>query len=71
MLNGSTTNLVVDATSVAPDVAAQNVAKAFALDDTVLYGRVMLTQANMRSALLQLDAQLNQPQPPPPGAAIA
>jgi phosphoribosylaminoimidazole-succinocarboxamide synthase len=71
MLNGSTTNLVVDATSVAPDVAAQNIAKAFALDDTVLYGRVMLTQANMRSALLQLDAQLNQPQPPPPGAAIA
>ena len=71
MLNGATTNLVVDATSQSPDVAAQSVAKAFALDDTVLFGRVMLTQANMRSALLQLDAQLNQPHQPPPGVAIA
>jgi phosphoribosylaminoimidazole-succinocarboxamide synthase len=68
MMNGATTNVVFDATNQSPDVIAQNVAKAFALDDTVLFGRVMLTQANMRSALLQLDAQLNQPQP---GAAIA
>ena len=71
MMNGSTTNLVIDAFGQPPDVVAQNVSKAFALDDTVLFGRVMLTQANARSALLQLDAQLNQPQPMPPGAAIA
>jgi phosphoribosylaminoimidazole-succinocarboxamide synthase len=71
MMNGATTNLVVEATNQSPDVVAQSVAKAFALDDTVLFGRVMLTQANMRSALLQLDAQLNQPQATPPGAAIA
>ena len=71
ILNAATTNPVVEATSQSPDVAALAVAKAFSLDDTVLFGRVMLTQANMRSALLQLDAQLNAPQPPPPGAAIA
>ena len=72
MLGGATTNLVLDATAMGPEPAAQAVAKAFGLDDTVLYGRVMLTQANMRSALLQADAQLNAPPaPPPPGTAIA
>jgi phosphoribosylaminoimidazole-succinocarboxamide synthase len=72
MVNAATTNPVVDLAGHAPEVAAQAVAKAFGLDDTVLFGRVMLMQANRRSAILQADAQLNAPPPPPPpGTAIA
>ncbi|MBV8424940.1 MAG: hypothetical protein JO349_07095 [Candidatus Eremiobacteraeota bacterium] len=72
IVNGATTNPVVDVGTQPPEIAALSVAKPFSIDDTVLFGRVMLTQANMRSALLSLDAQLNAPpQPPPPGAAIA
>lgn len=72
VVNGATTNPVVDVSTQTPETAALAVAKAFSLDDTVLFGRVMLTQANMRSALLQIDAQLNAPPPPPPpGAAFA
>lgn len=71
MVSASTTNPVIDAED-SPDATAQAVAKAFAFDDTVLFGRVMLTQANMRSAILQADAQLNAPPPPqPPGTAMA
>ena len=72
MVNAATTNPVVDLAGQAPEVAAQTVAKAFGLDDTVLFGRVMLMQANRRSAILQADAQLNAPPlPPQPGTAIA
>ena len=35
MMNGATTNLVIDAPGESPEVVAQSVAKAFALDDTV------------------------------------
>lgn len=72
MLSGATTNPVLDATAAGPELTAHAVAKTFGLDDTVLFGRVMLTQANIRSALLQADAALNAPpSPPPPGTAIA
>ena len=71
ILNASTTNPVVDLASGTPETVAQTVAKAFGFDDTVLFGRVMLTQANLRSAVLQADAQLNAPQPQAPGTAIA
>lgn len=72
MVSASTTNPVIDADEDSPDRTAQSVGKAFAFDDTVLFGRVMLTQANMRSAILQADAQLNAPPPPqPPGTAMA
>jgi hypothetical protein len=43
-------------------------AKALGLEDTVVYGRVMLMQANVRSAVMQADAQLQAQQQQPPGA---
>lgn len=41
------------------DAVALQCAKALSLEDTVVYGRVQLVQANMRSAVLQADAELN------------
>ena len=70
--DGALANMVEFATATpvvrAPATADVNLialqcAKAFALEDTVVFGRVMLLQANARSAVLQSDAQLNQPPP--------
>jgi len=44
-------------------------AKLFGLEDTVLYGRTLLMQANARSSVVHADASLQQP-PVPAGAAI-
>ncbi len=74
MIDNATANPVaaVDAADPHADEVALHCAKAFALEDTVVFGRVQLMQANGRSAVLQLDAQLNAPQPPlPPGVARA
>ena len=61
----------VDAADPRPDEVALRTAKAFALEDTVVFGRVLLLQANARSAVLQADAQLNVPPPsPPPGVVL-
>ena len=46
------------------DLIALQCAKAFALEDTVVFGRVLLIQANARSQVLQADAALNLPSPP-------
>ena len=43
----------------------QGRAKTLAVDDTVLFGRVMLVQGQARSEILQADAQLNAPRPAP------
>jgi phosphoribosylcarboxyaminoimidazole (NCAIR) mutase len=68
--DGALANMVEHATATpvmrAPATADSNVvalqcAKAFALEDTVVFGRVLLVQANMRSAVLQADAALNAP----------
>jgi phosphoribosylaminoimidazole-succinocarboxamide synthase len=62
----------VDVTDPHPDATATACAKAFALDDTVVFGRVLLLQANARSAVIGADAELNAPPPPlPPGVARA
>jgi phosphoribosylaminoimidazole-succinocarboxamide synthase len=45
------------------DLIALQCAKAFSLEDTIVFGRVLLVQANMRSAVLQADAELNAPPP--------
>ena len=72
MVDGATPNpFSTRATRAPEDVAAALCAKAFALDDTVLFGRVMLVQANARSAVLQADAQLNAPRAAPQGANLA
>jgi phosphoribosylaminoimidazole-succinocarboxamide synthase len=55
-----------------PEELALWCAKAFALEDTVVFGRVLLLQANARSDVLGADAKLNAPPPPvPPGVARA
>jgi phosphoribosylaminoimidazole-succinocarboxamide synthase len=45
-------------------------AKLFGLEDTVLYGRTLLMQANARSSVVHADASLQQPPPVPAGATI-
>jgi phosphoribosylaminoimidazole-succinocarboxamide synthase len=55
-----------------PEDLALACAKAFALEDTVVFGRVLLLQANGRSDVLAADARLNAPPPPAgPGTALA
>lgn len=63
MLAAATPTPVFDATEYDPDELALTIAKTLALDDTVMFGRVMLVQANARTAILAADAQLNAPQP--------
>lgn len=59
MLDGTTANPVFTVTDAfRPDDVALACAKLFALDDTVVFGRVLLVQANQRSAIMQADAAL-------------
>jgi hypothetical protein len=46
-------------------------ARVIGLDDTVIYGRVLLADAQARTQVLTVNAQLNAPPPPSPGAAFA
>ncbi|HEY4440538.1 MAG TPA: phosphoribosylaminoimidazolesuccinocarboxamide synthase [Candidatus Elarobacter sp.] len=73
MIDHATPNpvIAVDVADPRPEELALRAAKAFALEDTVVFGRVLLLQANARSGVLAADAQLNQPQPAPPGVARA
>jgi hypothetical protein len=68
MVSAATTSPVFDATELEPEELALALAKTFALDDTIMFGRVMLAQAAARSAILQADAQLNAPPLPPNGS---
>jgi phosphoribosylaminoimidazole-succinocarboxamide synthase len=69
---------MLDATSSAPVLdgrmetqrLALECAKLFGLEDTVLYGRTLLLQANARSSVIAADATLQQP-PVAQGAAFA
>ncbi len=54
-----------------PDAVALACAKMLAVEDTVLFGRTLLTQANARANVMNADARLQQPQSLPPGAALA
>jgi hypothetical protein len=63
--------VAVDAAAPRLDEVALHCAKAFALEDTVVFGRVLLLQANGRSEVLAADARLNAAAVPPPGAAQA
>jgi phosphoribosylaminoimidazole-succinocarboxamide synthase len=64
----SATPVVRAPASADVELVALQCAKAFALEDTIVFGRVLLVQANLRSAVLQADAGLNVP---PPGKAGA
>jgi phosphoribosylaminoimidazole-succinocarboxamide synthase len=61
LLGSATPQPVFDATEYEPAELALAVAKTLAIDDTVMYGRTLLVQANNRSAILQADQQLNAP----------
>ncbi|MDQ2908856.1 MAG: hypothetical protein M3R44_05820 [Candidatus Eremiobacteraeota bacterium] len=63
MLAAATPTPVFDATEFDPAELALVAAKTLALDDTISFGRVLLVQANARSAVLHADAQLNAPTP--------
>lgn len=59
LIDGTTCAPVVGAESRhAPERIALACAKALAVDNSVLFGRVLLQQANARSEVLQADAQL-------------
>jgi phosphoribosylaminoimidazole-succinocarboxamide synthase len=66
MIAAATPTPTFDATEFEPDELALAVAKTLAMDDTVMFGRTMLVQANARSAIVAADAQLNAPPPPSP-----
>ncbi len=62
MIEYATATPVVRAPATADvNQVALQCAKAFSLEDTIVYGRVLLVQANTRSTVLQADATLNQP----------
>jgi phosphoribosylaminoimidazole-succinocarboxamide synthase len=76
MLDNVSANPVlrVDAGAADLDGVAFSCAKALGLEDTIVYGRVMLMQANVRSSVMQADAQLQAQQqqaPAAPGTALA
>ncbi|HVA36933.1 MAG TPA: phosphoribosylaminoimidazolesuccinocarboxamide synthase [Candidatus Dormibacteraeota bacterium] len=54
---------VAAVTILEPENAALAAAKLLALDDTIFFGRVLLTQANYRAQVMNADLMLN---PPPP-----
>jgi phosphoribosylaminoimidazole-succinocarboxamide synthase len=61
--NASTTPVVRAPATADVNLVALQCAKALALEDTVVFGRVLLVQANTRSAILQADVALNTPPP--------
>jgi hypothetical protein len=50
------------------DLVALQCAKMFALEDTVVFGRILLVEANARSVVMQADGELNAPAPSRPGS---
>jgi len=70
MLDSASSSPVFDGSQDPTDVALQ-CAKLLALEDTVLYGRTILMQANARSAVLHADALMQQQGSLPPGVALA
>jgi len=65
--------LKVETSGMDLDATAFAAAKALALEDTIVFGRVLLMQANVRSSVMQADAQLQAAQQAqvPPGANLA
>jgi phosphoribosylcarboxyaminoimidazole (NCAIR) mutase len=68
MLDSVSSAPVLDG-AIDPERLALACAKLLGLEDTVLYGRTLLMQANARSSVLHADASLQQ-QPVAQGAAI-
>jgi phosphoribosylaminoimidazole-succinocarboxamide synthase len=58
LLDSATATPVLRAGNMSPETLAMIAAKTFGVDDTVMFGRVLLVQANARSQILAADAQL-------------
>lgn len=69
MLDETSSAPVLDGT-LGPQRLAMQCAKLLGLEDTVLYGRTLLMQANARSNVLHADASLQQQVPPMQGNAL-
>lgn len=69
MLDATSSAPVLDGTAE-PQRLAMQCAKLLGLEDTVLYGRTLLMQANARSSVLHADASLQQPVAVPQGATL-
>jgi phosphoribosylaminoimidazole-succinocarboxamide synthase len=69
MLDAATSSPVLDGNAPAGELALQ-CAKTFGLEDTVLFGRTLLTQANARSTVIGADGSLQQMQTAPPGVNL-
>ncbi len=69
MLDAASSSPALDGRAPPPQLAMQ-CAKLFGIEDTVLYGRALLMQANARSNVIAADTSLQQPTPVPQGAVI-
>lgn len=69
MLDAISSAPVLDGT-MDPGQLAMQCAKLLGLEDTVLFGRTLLMQANGRSSVLHADATLQQQMPSPQGAPL-
>ncbi|HEX3671894.1 MAG TPA: phosphoribosylaminoimidazolesuccinocarboxamide synthase, partial [Candidatus Cybelea sp.] len=69
MLDETSSAPVLDGTTD-PQQLAMQCAKLLGLEDTVLFGRTLLMQANARSGILHADAALQQQAPAPQGNAL-
>ncbi len=69
MLDGSSSAPVLDGRTETQALSLQ-CTKLFGLEDTVLYGRTLLMQANARSSVLHADASLQQAPAVPAGVAV-
>jgi phosphoribosylaminoimidazole-succinocarboxamide synthase len=69
MLDATSSAPVLDG-SVDPQRLAMQCAKLLGLEDTVLFGRTLLMQANARSSVLHADASLQQQVPASQGATL-
>jgi len=70
LLDDATSTPVFRAAHASPETLALAVAKTFAVEDTVLFGRVLLVQANARSAILAADAQVASQAAAPNGTVV-
>jgi phosphoribosylaminoimidazole-succinocarboxamide synthase len=69
MLDATSSAPVLDG-AIEPQRLAMDCAKLLGLEDTVLFGRTLLMQANARSSVLHADASLQQQTPMPQGSAL-
>ncbi len=69
MLDAASSAPVLDGRLETPRLSIQ-CSKLFGLEDTVLYGRTLLMQANARSTVVHADASLQHHAPTPQGAAL-